>query len=63
MSWTSQILKISLFDVSDPTNPTEVNSIALGGRGTTTTILSDHHAFAALPQTDQLPMRLLTNSW
>jgi hypothetical protein len=52
-----QGLKISLFDVSDPTTPTEVNSIVLGGRRTTSTILTDHHAFASLPQTDLLPMR------
>jgi uncharacterized secreted protein with C-terminal beta-propeller domain len=52
-----QGLKISLFDVTDPTTPTEVNSIVLGGRGTSSTITSDHHAFASLPQTDQAPMR------
>ncbi|MES9990603.1 MAG: beta-propeller domain-containing protein [Candidatus Thiodiazotropha sp.] len=52
-----QGLKISLFDVSDPTTPTEVNSIVLGGRGTTSNILDEHHAFAYLPQTDLLPMR------
>jgi uncharacterized secreted protein with C-terminal beta-propeller domain len=52
-----QGLKIALFDVSDPTSPTEVNSIVLGGRGTTSNILSEHHAFSYLPQTDLLPMR------
>jgi hypothetical protein len=52
-----QGLKVSLFDVSDPTTPTEVNSIVLGGRRTTSNILTDHHAFASLPQTDLLPMR------
>lgn len=52
-----QGLKISLFDVSDPTIPTEVNSIVLGGRSTTSNILTEHHAFASLPQTDLLPMR------
>lgn len=52
-----QGLKISLFDVSDPTTPTEVKSIVLGGRGTTSNILTEHHAFASLPQTDLLPMR------
>jgi hypothetical protein len=52
-----QGLKVSLFDVTDPTAPTEVNSIVLGGRRTTSNVLSDHHAFASIPQTDQLPMR------
>jgi hypothetical protein len=52
-----QGLKISLFDVTDPTTPTEVNSIVLGGRSTTSNILTEHHAFASLPQTDLLPMR------
>jgi hypothetical protein len=52
-----QGLKISLFDVTDPMTPTEVNSIVLGGRGTTSNVLTDHHAFTFLPQTDQLPMR------
>jgi hypothetical protein len=37
--------------------PTEVNSLVLGGRGTTSTILNQPHGFASLPQTDSLPMR------
>ncbi|MET0066834.1 MAG: beta-propeller domain-containing protein [Candidatus Thiodiazotropha sp.] len=52
-----QGLKISLFDISDPSMPTEVNSIVLGHRGTTSTILSQPHGFASLPHTDTLPMR------
>jgi hypothetical protein len=52
-----QGLKVSLFDVSDPTSPTEVNSLVFGGRGTTSTILTEPHAFASLPQADTLPMR------
>jgi uncharacterized secreted protein with C-terminal beta-propeller domain len=52
-----QGLKVSLFDVSDPTMPTEVNSLVLGHRGTTSTILHQPHGFASLPQTDSLPMR------
>ncbi|MET0068755.1 MAG: beta-propeller domain-containing protein [Candidatus Thiodiazotropha sp.] len=52
-----QGLKVSLFDVTDPTTPTEVNSIVLGGRRTSSNILTEHHAFASLPQTDLLPMR------
>jgi hypothetical protein len=52
-----QGLKVSLFDVSDPTRPTEVNSLVLGGRGTSSNILTEHHAFSYLPHTDLLPMR------
>ncbi|MBT3046962.1 MAG: beta-propeller domain-containing protein [Candidatus Thiodiazotropha sp.] len=52
-----QGLKVSLFDVTDPTTPSEVNSIVLGGRRTSSNILTEHHAFASLPQTDLLPMR------
>lgn len=52
-----QGVKVSLFDISDPTTPTEVNSIVLGGRRTSSNILDDHHAFTYLPHTDQLPMR------
>ncbi|MEW8507582.1 MAG: beta-propeller domain-containing protein [Candidatus Thiodiazotropha sp.] len=52
-----QGLKVTLFDVTDPTTPTEVNSIVLGGRRTSSNILTEHHAFASLPQTDLLPMR------
>ncbi|ODB82706.1 hypothetical protein A3194_18235 [Candidatus Thiodiazotropha endoloripes] len=52
-----QGVKVSLFDVSDPTMPTEVNSLILGGRGTHATILNQPHGFASLPQTDTLPMR------
>jgi hypothetical protein len=52
-----QGLKVSLFDVSDPTMPTEVNSLILGGRGTSSTILYQPHGLASLPQTDTLPMR------
>jgi hypothetical protein len=52
-----QGLKVSLFDVSDPTSPTEVNSLVLGGRGTSSTVLAEHHGFASRPQTETLPMR------
>lgn len=52
-----QGLKVSLFDVSDPSSPTEINSLVFGGRGTSSTILSEPHAFASLPQTETLPMR------
>ncbi len=47
-----QGLKLSLFDVSDPTQPSEVNSIILGKRGTESDVLNDHHALAYLPPND-----------
>ncbi len=43
-SWY-QGVKISLFDVSDPLNPTEVDKDEIGDRGTTSPVLSDHKAF------------------
>ncbi len=39
-----QGVKLSLFDVSDPARPEEVNSIVLGKRGTESDALYDHHA-------------------
>jgi inhibitor of cysteine peptidase len=38
-------LKISLFDVSDVTNPVEKAKFLIGGRGTSSPILNDHKAF------------------
>ncbi|MGP3702254.1 MAG: beta-propeller domain-containing protein [Candidatus Bathyarchaeota archaeon] len=40
-----QGVKISLFDVSDVTNPKEVGKVVIGDRGTETPVLQDHHAF------------------
>ncbi|NVK31313.1 MAG: beta-propeller domain-containing protein, partial [Gammaproteobacteria bacterium] len=45
----TQGVKLSVFDVADPTNPIEVDSKLIGKRGTSTEVSSDHHAFAALP--------------
>ncbi|RJX15311.1 hypothetical protein CW703_06785 [Candidatus Bathyarchaeota archaeon] len=42
-SWY-QGVKISLFDVSDVTNPKELDKIIIGDRGTETPVLRDHHA-------------------
>jgi uncharacterized secreted protein with C-terminal beta-propeller domain len=40
-----QGLKISLFDISDPSNPREVDSLILGDRGTESEVLYNHRAF------------------
>lgn len=39
-----QGVKISLFDVSNPDDPREVDKIVIGDRGTETLVLMDHHA-------------------
>ncbi len=39
-----QGVKVSLFDVSDPTNPVEVSNYVIGDRGTQSPALSDSHA-------------------
>lgn len=39
-----QGMKISLFDVTDPTNPTQLFSVGIGDRGTTSELLYDHKA-------------------
>jgi len=55
-----QGLKISLFDVSDAANPKEINSLALGGRGSDSSVLFDHKAFLLVPDKDLIafPMSL-----
>lgn len=53
-----QGVKLALFDVSNPTSPTEVNSIVLGKRGTHSEVLSDHHALSLLPATESQAARL-----
>ncbi len=42
-SWY-QGVKISLFDVSNVTNPKEIDKVVIGDRGTETPVLRDHHA-------------------
>lgn len=39
-----QGMKIALFDVTDPTNPTQLHSFAIGDRGTESPLLHDHKA-------------------
>jgi len=53
-----QGLKLSLFNVSDPGNPYEVDSLVLGKRGTESEVLWDHHALAFLPGRGFEPDRL-----
>jgi uncharacterized secreted protein with C-terminal beta-propeller domain len=43
-SWY-QGLKIALFDVTDPTNPTQLSAITIGDRGSDSYALHDHKAF------------------
>jgi len=38
-------MKIALFDVSDPSNPIEIDKYEIGDRGTTSPVLDDHKAF------------------
>jgi len=44
-----QGIKLALFDVSDPESPKEVDTIEIGGRGTDSDALRDHHAVTWLP--------------
>ena len=61
-----QGLKVSLFDVSDVSNPTEISSIVIGDAGTTSEALTDPHAilFDATRNLLVLPVELYlaTNS-
>ena len=43
-----QGVKLSLIDISDPTNPLEVDKVVLGKRGTESPVLWNHHAFTYL---------------
>ena len=44
-----QGMKLALFDVSNPQDPTEVDSVEIGARGTDSDALHDHHAVTWLP--------------
>jgi hypothetical protein len=44
-----QGIKVELFDVSDPGAPASADSLVIGGRGSQSAALSDHHAVAHLP--------------
>jgi hypothetical protein len=43
-----QGVKLSLIDVSDPAKPREADKVILGKRGTSTTVLQDHHGLTGL---------------
>jgi hypothetical protein len=53
-----QGVKLSLFNVSNPANPTEVQSVLVGQRGTHSNALSDHRAITIQPATDAHPLRV-----
>ena len=44
-----QGIKLSLFDVNDPTDIAELDTLTIGQRGTDSAALYDHHAFTYLP--------------
>lgn len=52
-------VKITLFDVSDATSPTEVQSIEIGKRGTNSDALFDHHGITVQQASESRPARLL----
>ena len=51
-------VKLSLFDVSNPAEPTEIQSVLVGQRGTSSNALNDHRAITIQAATDAHPMRL-----
>ena len=54
----TQGVKLSLFNVSNPAAPTEVQSIVIGQRGTTSQALNNHRAITVQAATDQHPTRV-----
>lgn len=61
---TTDGLKLSLFDVSDPKNPAETQSYAIGNSGSGSPAISDHKAFMYYPQKSivGLPVSVYTAS-
>jgi len=51
-------LKLSLFDVSDPTAPGEVDTLLVGQTGTRADALFDHRGITVQPATDDHPTRV-----
>lgn len=49
-------LQVSLFDVSDPTEPRTVDQVQLGGSGTTSEANLDHRAVSLLERDGELPL-------
>ncbi|MCG8415190.1 MAG: beta-propeller domain-containing protein [Pseudomonadales bacterium] len=52
-----QGVKVSLFDVSDPESPEEINALVYGKRGSESEVLTDHHGISFLPATAASPFR------
>jgi len=55
---TFEGVKLSLFDVSNPALPQELQAIIIGDRGTNTPALNTHRAFTYLPGSENTPARL-----
>ncbi len=53
-----QGIKLSLIDVSDPTNPQEVDRLEIGKRGSQSIALQEHHAVTTLKVGDTLRVAL-----
>jgi hypothetical protein len=53
-----QGVKLSLFDISDSSRPFELDSMAIGKRGTESEVLHDHRGMAYLPPRNGFPARL-----
>jgi len=53
-----QGVKLSLFNVADANNPTEVQSIVIGERGTQAAALNNHRAITVQPASDSHPARV-----
>lgn len=53
-----QGVKLSLFDVSNPASPREIDAVVLGKRGTESAVLWDHHALSFVPGSGSEPARL-----
>ena len=51
-------IKISLFDISNPNDPREIQAIEIGKRGSNAESLFDHHGVTFRPGTDSEPGRL-----
>ena len=49
-----QGLQLSLFDTTNPNQPQLIRRIDLGRRGSSSSLLHDHHAFAYLPENSEL---------
>ncbi|MFK7893297.1 MAG: beta-propeller domain-containing protein [Granulosicoccus sp.] len=53
-----QGMKLSLFDVSNPAAPTEIESVLIGQRGTNSVATSNHRAITVQPANEFHPLRV-----